>query len=333
MLPVANKPILVHALESMARAGIEEAAITVPPAGRPAVTEAVGSGEAWGLEVRYLPTRPTDELPAILAASEDFLDGHPFVLQHGDGILRHDLPGLLRAVEDEDQGPDALLLVHRDGGTAQIGGDRAYGASLLALAGGFALKPGLAVAGAQVFGAGFMRCAGDHIRRHHADADLGALASGLARCGARVGVQRVDGWSRFAGRACELLELNRLVLDDLAPDFGTEADLRDTRVEGRVDIHPTARITSSLVRGPAVIGAEATVTDAFIGPYTAVGPGARIEGAEIEHSIVFPEAEVLHVGARLESSVVGRAARVARDFSLPRALRLHLGDGASVVLR
>ena len=91
VLPVANKPILVHALESMARAGIEEAAITVPAGERPTIAEAVGSGDDWGVRVHYLPTRTTDELPAILAASHEFLDGHPFVLQHGDGILRHDL--------------------------------------------------------------------------------------------------------------------------------------------------------------------------------------------------------------------------------------------------
>jgi glucose-1-phosphate thymidylyltransferase len=58
----------------------------------------------------------------------------------------------------------------------------------------------------------------------------------------------------------------------------------------------------------------------------------RASRAAIEHSIVFAGAEVLHVGARLESSLVGRGARVARDFSLPRALRVQLGDGATVVL-
>jgi glucose-1-phosphate thymidylyltransferase len=82
-----------------------------------------------------------------------------------------------------------------------------------------------------------------------------------------------------------------------------------------------------------VIGANATILDAFFGPYTAIGGGARIEGAEIEHSIVCSGAEVLHVGARLESSVVGRDARVARVFSVPRGVRLHIGDGASVVLQ
>jgi glucose-1-phosphate thymidylyltransferase len=73
------------------------------------------------------------------------------------------------------------------------------------------------------------------------------------------------------------------------------------------------------------------VEDSFVGPYTAIGEGARLEGAEVENSIVFGGSAILHVGARLESCVIGRAARVERRFSVPRAMRLHLNDSASVL--
>jgi glucose-1-phosphate thymidylyltransferase len=99
-----------------------------------------------------------------------------------------------------------------------------------------------------------------------------------------------------------------------------------------VSIEPTARVRSSVIRGPVVIGANATIEDAFVGPYTAIGEEARIVGTEIENSIVFPRAVLLHVGARLESCVIGRDARVARQFSVSRAMRLHLGDSTSVLL-
>jgi hypothetical protein len=59
----------------------------------------------------------------------------------------------------------------------------------------------------------------------------------------------------------------------------------------------------------------------------------RIEGAEIEDSIVLPGASIMHIGGRISASVVGRNARIFRDFTLPRALRLQVGDGARVALR
>jgi glucose-1-phosphate thymidylyltransferase len=39
------------------------------------------------------------------------------------------------------------------------------------------------------------------------------------------------------------------------------------------------------------------------------------------------------VGNRLESSVIGRGARIERGFALPAAMRVALGDGAEVILR
>ena len=81
-----------------------------------------------------------------------------------------------------------------------------------------------------------------------------------------------------------------------------------------------------------MIGAGARIRDAYIGPYTSIGAGAQIEGAEIERSIVQAGASIAHIGGRLMSSVVGRHATVFRDFSLPRALRLRIGEDTEIGL-
>ena len=41
-----------------------------------------------------------------------------------------------------------------------------------------------------------------------------------------------------------------------------------------------------MIRGPAIIGAGAEIRDAFVGPYTSIGPGCVIDRCEIENSIV-----------------------------------------------
>jgi glucose-1-phosphate thymidylyltransferase len=122
------------------------------------------------------------------------------------------------------------------------------------------------------------------------------------------------------------------MLDDLQERI-EPGSLEACSIQGAVDVHPTARISRTLLRGPVVIGPGAQINDAYIGPYTAIGADAVIEGTEIEHSIVLPDAELRFVGARLESSVIGRGARVVRRFHLPDAIRVSIGDGAEVVLR
>jgi glucose-1-phosphate thymidylyltransferase len=149
--------------------------------------------------------------------------------------------------------------------------------------------------------------------------------------GGQARVQDVDGCLSCHGGQDILLEANRRMLEDIVPDFAPDS-LQGSELQGPVNIHPTASVQRSLIRGPAIIGPRAVVKDAYIGPYTAIGADVVVEGTEIEHSIVFPGAELRFVGTRLETSIIGKGARVARSFGVPNALRLSIGDGAEVAL-
>ena len=88
----------------------------------------------------------------------------------------------------------------------------------------------------------------------------------LVDSGLRVDPHIVHGWWKDTGQVQDMLEANRLILDDLEERI--EGELIDSRVEGRVVIEPGARLERSTVRGPAIIGAGAGDHDAYIGPYT-----------------------------------------------------------------
>ena len=122
-----------------------------------------------------------------------------------------------------------------------------------------------------------------------------------------------------------------MVLDEIETDVAG-CDLSQARIEGRVHIHPTAVVERTTVRGPAVIGPRAVLQDSFVGPYSAVGKGVRLEGAELEHSIVLDNAVIRHIGQRLEDSLVGTGATVTRDFAFPSGLRLRVGRRSEVLL-
>ena len=116
-------------------------------------------------------------------------------------------------------------------------------------------------------------------------------------------------WRRYRGGSLDLLELNRLVLDHHAPE-PEPLDTGNNRIEGRVSIHPTAELTSSIIVGPSIIGAGARISDSFVGPYTSIGAGAEIEGAEVERSIIADGARIMHIGRRIEGSTVGQRATI-----------------------
>jgi len=301
LFPIANRPILFHNLEALRTAGILEATIMAEPEAGEAIERAVGDGSNWDLTVRHAAWRSSDGLIGALAAGRDFLRDEPVLVEHGDALLRE------------------RMRVH----VSAFARERLDGLALR-------LEPTAPEAPELTPGYLFSSRAVSMLLEN--DEGGSNPVAGLRAGGGRVRVQNVDGCLPCHGNLEALIESNRCMLERHASHVDP-ASLDDSTVHGAVEVHPTARISRSLLRGPVVIGPGARVTDAYIGPYTSIGAGVVVEGSEIEHSIVLPDAQLRFVGSRLESSVIGRGARVVRGFALPAAMRVSLGDGAEVVLR
>src|SRR5919202_3882954 len=86
LVPVANKPILFYALESIAAAGIVDVGMIVGDTADE-VRAAVGMGERWGLRVTYLPQDKPRGLAHCVLIAHDFLGDDDFVMYLGDNLL------------------------------------------------------------------------------------------------------------------------------------------------------------------------------------------------------------------------------------------------------
>jgi glucose-1-phosphate thymidylyltransferase len=321
---VANRPIVCHVLDALLEAGIVDVVVVAPSDAAEEIRECISSEAPAGIAVNYLATNHSGE-DALLAAAE-LVGNDPCVLHRANGLLGQ---ALLPYVEMlGEQAVDALLLVDDDGrDTKRLwlvpqAQPFATAADPMPATAGFA--------GVCLLGAGALPRLAQLDPTASLD-DFTALAERLARDGGRAHVRIGHRWQHFAGDALDLLNMNRAMLDALRPDRAA-GEYDDNRFEGTVVIHPTACVSSSVIIGPVMIGADALIADSYIGPHTSIGERVRIEGAELERSIVLADASVLHVGGRLVASIVGRNARIFRDFSMPRALRLQVGDGDQVAL-
>jgi glucose-1-phosphate thymidylyltransferase len=145
--------------------------------------------------------------------------------------------------------------------------------------------------------------------------------------GATVHAERVVGWWKDTGKPDDLLEANRLVLEDLPPEQAPDSDVDgESRVSGRVRLEAGARIRRSTIRGPVVIGPGSVVEDAFVGPFTSIGARVHIQHTEIENSIVLADVVLEDVPGRIDGSLLGQGTRVARRRAAPHALTLVTGD-------
>jgi len=129
-----------------------------------------------------------------------------------------------------------------------------------------------------------------------------------------------------------MLEANRLILDAIETRIdGDVAD--DVTLEGRVIVEKGASLERCKVRGPAIIGKDTIIRDAYIGPYTSVYWGCKIERAELEHSIVLEQTVIQDLDTRLTDSLLGKNVVVDRNNQSPRGtVRLMVGDNSSISL-
>jgi glucose-1-phosphate thymidylyltransferase len=321
---VGNRPIAHHVLDALHAAGAQE--IVVASSGRSAsvVRDCIREHGTGGARVEFVEQPDAMPFTSALSLAAPLVEDAACIVHVAGGLLAEPLMSL---AESLDEGPDAVLMVHQT--PAPDERLSAAAQNVLRLAELDPRRSSLGVAGVWAFGPGVIQHAG---AGPAGDLDgITQMAERITSSGRTIHIRLADAWRAYRGEASDLLELNRIVLDRLEVDphrFASEGN----QIEGRVWIHEGATVRNSVIVGPTVIGDGAHVSDAYIGPYTSIGTGARVEGAEIERSIIATGASVVHVGNRMVSSVVGRNARVFRDFGLPRALRLRVGEGTEVAL-
>jgi glucose-1-phosphate thymidylyltransferase len=321
-MPLANRALVRYAAEGLIACGITEVAVAVSPATIKDVAALIGDGSAFDARFQYIELAETTTALDTLAAAREVLGEHPLVVHSGDAVIGS---GLLSAVEGfGGERAEVLLLTEASHAYPQ--------ASLVGVRGGAGGHGGFAelehVAPAAIVSAAALHEVGSF----SADTTtIGGTVAALAEAGVNVASRALDGCWCYAADCDHLLEGNRMILDEL-PHMPVEAELESVRIEGRVAIHPDAKLERTTVRGPAVIGGGAVLVDTFIGPYTSIGAGALLDGAEVDHSIILERACIHHLGQRLEASIIGADSKIQRDFGMPTALRLNVGRGSTVTL-
>jgi glucose-1-phosphate thymidylyltransferase len=328
LVPVANKPVLFYGIEALVEAGVTEIGIIIAPETGDEIRAAAGDGSAFGAEITYIvQDKPAGLAHAVLTA-KDFIGDSPFVMYLGDNLLRDGLKGLVTTFREH--GPDALILLTpveepEHYGVAELDGERIVRLiekpkdppSNLALVGVYLFSP-LIFAASEALEPSW-----------RGELEITEAIQGLIDDGRAVRSEVVRGWWKDTGQLADMLEANRLVLEEIETSLDGEVD-EGSRVEGRVIVEPGATLTRSVVRGPAVIGAGACIEDAYIGPYTSIGDGVHIRRSEVEHSIILAGSVVEDLGTRMEASLLGREVKLTRSDGMPKTLRLLVGDKSEI---
>jgi glucose-1-phosphate thymidylyltransferase len=325
LIPVAGKPILFHALESIAAAGIREVGVVVGQTGAE-VRAAVGDGSRWGLEVTYIPQEAPLGIAHAVLSSEDFVRGEPFLVYLGDNVLLEGLRGFVETFERES--PEAQIFLARVPEPEHFGVAVLEGERIVRLV----EKPkefisDVALVGVYLFRDSILDACASLRPSWRNEYEITEAIQWLIDRGENVRAEMVSGWWKDTGRPEDLLEANRIMLSVAEDSRLGEVD-SGSRIDGAVVLAASAKVTRSVIRGPVVIGEDCVIEDSELGPDVSVERDCRIARSSVEDSIVMTGCVVEGVKG-LTGSILGRGVEV-RHPGVPGVHRLVVGDHSRV---
>jgi glucose-1-phosphate thymidylyltransferase len=324
LVPVANKPVLVHCLENIAAVGISEVGVIVGNHGSQ-IQDTVGDGAAWGLRITYLPQEAPLGLAHCVVVARDFLGDDDFLMYLGDNVFASGVTAA--AASFRARRPDAQIVV------APVTDPRHYGVAEVDPDGRVLRleeKPqrprsNLAVTGAYFFTPVLHEAIGRLTPSGRGELEITDALALLVATGRKVTAERYAGYWKDTGKVDDLLECNRVLLEQLPTRIEGEVDAA-SRIEGPVVVEAGARIIRSELIGPVAVAAGSTVRDSRVGPNVSVGPDSVLDGTSVEDSITLTGVRITGV-QNLRRSLIGQWALVDSGSGGPHN-RLIIGDHA-----
>ena len=327
LIPVANKPVLLYAIEDVIEAGIKYVGIIVGP-NREQVVETVSSVE-WNAEIEFIYQGEPKGLAHAILVAEEFLDNEEFVMYLGDNILKDGIAD--HASKFKELNPDALILL------TEVEEPQRFGVAELDEKGRvkrLVEKPRIppsnyALVGVYFFKPVIIEACRSIKPSWRNELEITDAIQWLIDNGYSIEASIVTGWWKDTGKPEDILEANRLILDDIQPE--NRGNVENSRIIGRVMIEEGAVIKYSVVKGPCVVGKKCRIVNSYIGPYTSIGSGCVVEGTEIEDSVVMDGSKIINA-ERIIESLIGRNVRIQECGFKPRGHRFVVGDNSEIVL-
>jgi glucose-1-phosphate thymidylyltransferase len=332
LVPVANKPVLFYGIEALVGAGIREIGIIVGET-KDEIVAAVGDGRKWGesVHITYIDQPDPLGLAHAVLIAENFLGADPFVMYLGDNILKSGIISLVQ--EFISRKPNALILLTPVPNPQMFGVAELQDGKVVRLV----EKPkqpmsNLALVGVYMFDYHIFEAVKSIRPSWRNELEITDAIQYLVEKGYTVEPHLVSGWWKDTGKIEDILEANRLILETIKGAVEGVVD-ENSRVSGEVIIEAGAAVRSSIIRGPAIIGAGTEIIDSYVGPFTSIQKRCRIVKTEIEHSIVLEGSEIMDIGGRVDESLIGRDVRIYKCPPKPLAYRFMVGDKSEIGLK
>ena len=332
LIPIANKPNSQYVLEDLKASGITEIAIVLGNIFPEKVKEYYGNGEKFGVKLRYIQQDEPKGIAHAVSLCKEYVKNQPFIVYLGDNLLKGGISTYVEKFKASNY--DAMVLL------SQVENPQRFGVAEIDKKGKLVKlieKPkeppsNYALTGIYFFKPIIFKMIEKLKPSARGELEITDAIQLLLEQTHNVGYQTVQGWWKDTGTPEDILEANRLVLDELKPE--TQGKIENhASVQGRVSTARGSTIKKgALIRGPAVIGHDTVIeSHVYIGPYTSIGNNCTIKKGEIENSIIMDNCTI-NVDERITDSIIGPHSQLTSSKSRPHGKKFILGERTCIEL-
>jgi len=333
LIPLANKPMIFHAIEKVVSAGVEEIFINTNP-GETDLQKYIGDGGHWGVKITFFEQEGGPQgIAHVVKQAQKFIGNDPFLFYLSDNVILGSLQGFIDEFNSGNY--DCMLAL------SKVEDPERFGVPVLDAAGKLVdviEKPknppnNFAVTGIYLYGPGVFFEAFDHIAKSaRGEYEISSIHSDFLKNNLKVGYKEITGWWKDTGKPEDLILASRLLLDEVkTEDFKVEGAVElGARIEGAVRIGVGTTVNKNVkIFGPALIGENCTLEDCVIYANTTVATGTTVKKAEIKDSIILSKCYI-DSPVRLHNSIIGSGVTIMDAKSEEQ--RMILGENTLIEL-
>ncbi len=281
LVPVAGRPIIEHIAGGLAAAGVDEICLVIGYMGEQ-IQERLGDGGRLGTKLTYVWQEEYRGTGAALLLSEDFIGEDHFVLGWGDIIVpSSNYRRMLQLFQQ--QKPEAILSLNRvddpwEGAAVYVRND--YVDRIIEKPERGTSTTQFNNAGLFVFGPVLLERLRQTEVSERGELEVPSAIDALLQNGHRIRAFEIEGYWSDVARPSDAIAISGEVITDMA--------------HSGLIVHPEARLVAeTTLKAPALVGPDAIVDNASVGPNTVVMDDARIgSGSKLADAIVMPGADV-----------------------------------------
>jgi len=315
LLPLANKPMIFHAIEKAVEAGIEEIFINTNP-GEKDLENYIGDGGHWGIKIKFFEqTGGPQGIAHVVNEAKQFIGDDPFMFYLSDNIILGSIRPMFEEFEKGNY--DCMLAL------SEVPDPQRFGVPIFdennklidVLEKPANPQNNFAVTGIYLYGPKLFFETFEKIEKSdRGEYEISSIHSHFLKNNKNVGYKEITGWWKDTGKINDMLIASKLLLEEMPENEFVNHGVLEPGVQlnGKVHVGMGSKISNGVIlNGPVIIGENCLLENCEIGPNTTIGPGCEIRQAIISDSIILDNT-LIDADLDIRESLIGKNVKIIK---------------------